>query len=172
MSSRFLCVPTLGLFLMGSLSLLAAPTKEEKDVDKYSKMLKTGKKPEDKVNALKELCRLGTIQVDLTKPVVPEIIKALDDKDEKVRAEAATTIGHIDPENKKEIVEKLRKMLKDDKEPETVKLGIAEGLSAMGGDAMGALPELRELNEKANAKKKNSGRPYQMAIQAITGRKK
>src|SRR6516162_3347463 len=116
MSTRLLCLSTLGFFLLGSMSLLAAPTKEEKDVDKYSKMLKTGKKPEEKVNALKELCRLGQIQVSLTKPIVPEIIKALDDKDEKVRAEAATTIGHIEPENKKEVIEKLRKMLKDEKE--------------------------------------------------------
>jgi HEAT repeat protein len=172
MSTRLLCLSTLGFFLLGSMSLLAAPTKEEKDVDKYSKMLKTGKKPEEKVNALKELCRLGTIQVSLTKAVVPEIIKALDDKDEKVRAEAATTIGHIEPENKKEVIEKLRKMLKDEKEPEVVKHGIAEGLSAMASDAKDALPELRELNEKAMAKKKNGDRTYQMAIQAISGRKK
>ena len=63
-------------------------------------------------------------------------------------------------------------MLKDDKEPQAVKHGIAEGLSAMGGDAKDALPELRDLNEKANAKKKNADRTYQMAIQAISGRKK
>ena len=59
MSSRFLCVTTLGLFLFGSMSLLAAPTKEEKDVDKYSKMLKSGKKPEDKVNAAQGTLSLG-----------------------------------------------------------------------------------------------------------------
>ena len=54
-------------------------------------------------------------------------------------------IGKIDPENKTEVVEKLRKMLKDEKEAEAVKHGVADGLAAMGGEAKDALPDLRDL---------------------------
>lgn len=165
MSTRRLATLTLGLFLLSGMTLLAAPTKEEKDVEKYSKLLKSAKDPKDKVTALKELGRLGQIQVSLTKPVVPDIIKALDDKDDKVRAEAALTIGKVDPEEKKDVVEKLTKILKDEKETEVVKHGAAEGLSAMGPDAKEAVPVLRELAGKA----KKGDRIYQMAIQTING---
>jgi HEAT repeat protein len=159
----------LGAILFSGITLLsAAPTKQEKEVEKYSKLLKTSKDPSDKVTALKELGRLGAIQVSLTKPVVPDIIKALDDKDPKVRAEAGHTIGRIDPENKKEVIEKLIKMLKNEKEELAVKHGVAEGLAAMGPDASDAVPALRDAAAKADKKDRN----FQMAIQAITGRKK
>ena len=59
-------------------------------------------------------------------------------------------------------------LLKDEKEPEAVKHAVAEGLSEMGPDAKEAVPTLRDLNGKA----KKGDRTYQMAIQAITGRKK
>ena len=167
MFSRRIGTITLGLFLMGGISLLAAPTKEEKEVDKYSKMLKSGKE-KDKVTALKELGRLGAIQVNLTKPLVPEIVAALDDKDEKVRAQAALTIGVIDPEKRDEVVEKLIKMLKDEKEVETVKHAVADGLASMGSGAKEAVPALNDLASKAGKK----DRVYKMAVQTINGKRK
>jgi HEAT repeat protein len=168
MSTQRLASITLGLFLAGSMTLLAAPTKEEKEVEKYTKMLKNAKDAKDKVTALKELGRLGQIQVSLTKSVAPEIFKALDDKDSGVRAAAAHSIGKIDPEKKDEVVEKLIKMLKEEK-VETVKTSVAEGLAAMGPDAKDALPALREAMTNAG---KKGGREYQMAIQSISGKKK
>jgi len=167
MSSRRIGSIALGLFLMGGITLSAAPTKEEKDVEKYAKQLKSGKNAKEKVAALKELGRLGQIQVTLTTAVIPDIIKALDDKDDGVRAAAAHTIGLV-AEDKKEAVEKLTKMLKDEKEPEMVKHGVADGLAAMGPGAKEALPALREVAGKA----KKGDRTYQMAIQSINGTKK
>lgn len=170
MSSRRIASLTLGLFLVGGITLLAAPTKDEKEAEKYTKMLKSAKDAKEKVTALKELGKLGAIQVTLTRPATPDILKALDDKDAKVRAQAAHTIGLIDPEKEdKEIaIKKLIGMLKDEKE-EPVKLGAAEGLAAMGPSASDAIPALREAMAKAG---KKGGREYQMAIGAITGKKK
>jgi hypothetical protein len=167
MFSRFVWSVVLGLFLTSGLTLLAAPTKEERDAEKYSKMLKNAKDGKEKISALKELGRLGQIQVSLTKDAVPYIMKVLDDKDDKVRAEAAHTLGKIDVEQKKELVMKFTKMLKDEKETDVVKHGIADGLAAMGSDAMEAVPALRELEAKA----KKGDRTYRTAIQAITKKK-
>lgn len=170
MTNRRVGIFTSGLLLLFGVTALAAPTKEEREVEKYTNMLKNAKEPTEKATALKELGRLGAIQVSLTKPAVPYIMKALDDKEPKVRAEAAHTIGKIDPEKeiKKNAIEKLIKMLKDEKE-ESVKVGVAEGLGAMGPDAMDAAPALRDAIAKAG---KKGGREYQMALLAITGKKK
>src|SRR5438128_187054 len=129
MSSRRIASLTCGLFLLGGITLLAAPTKEEADAAKFAAQLKSSSKPADKVMALKELGRLGAISTGLTKDAVPDIIKALDDKDAKVRTQAAHTIGLIDPPNKSEIVAKLTKMLKEEKD-EPVREGVAQGLGA------------------------------------------
>ncbi len=164
----------LALLIVGSFSLFlvrpanAAPTKEEVEVSKYSNMLKVAKTPKDRITALKELGRLGAIQVSLVRPLMPEIVKCLDNSDAKVRAEAAITVGKCDPDKKEEIVKKLVKMLKDDKE-EVVKHGAAEGLAAMGPDSKEAVPALREEMKKAG---KKGGRVYQNALMSITGRKK
>jgi HEAT repeat protein len=168
MSSRRIATITLGFFLFGSITLLAAPTREEDDANRYTKMLKTSAKPADKINALKELARLGQISSSLTKTAQTDIIKALDDKDSKVRAEAAHTIGQIDPENKMEVVSKLIQMLKSEKD-EPVREGAAMGLGAMGSDAKDAVSALREAKEKAG---KKDGRIYQTALQSIIGKKK
>jgi HEAT repeat protein len=159
----------LGALLFGSIALLtAAPTKEEREVEKYTKQLRTGKDAKEKAAALKELGRLGAIQTSLTKPVVPDILKALDDKDAGVRGEAAHTLGRIDPENKKPVVEKLIKMIKEDKD-EAARRGAAAGLGAMGPDARDAAETLREAMAKAG---KKDAAPYQAALLSITGRKK
>lgn len=169
MSTRRLCSLVLGLFLFGTMTLLtAAPTKEEKEVEKHTQTLKSGKNAKEKVEALKELGRLGAIQVSLTTPAVPEIMKALDDKEATVRAAAAYTIGKIDPEDKKAVVEKLTKMLKEDKS-ETAKEGAANGLGAIGPEARSAAPALREAMAKAG---KKGGQAYQRALLSITGKKK
>jgi len=167
MAMRRILSLTMGLFLMGGITLLAAPTKEEADAEKYTKMLKSSKDAKDRALAVKELGRLGRIATSLAKPAVPDIIKALDDSDAKVRAEAAHAIGMIDPEKKKEVVEKLIKILKDDKE-ETVKRSAAMGLGAMGADAKDSVSALRDAAAKAG---KKDAQAYQNAIMTITGKK-
>ena len=78
-----------------------APTKEQEEVAKNIKKLKTSKDAKGKVEALKELGRLGAIQVLLTRPIVPEIVRMLDDKDGSVRGEAAHTLGRSNPKTRK-----------------------------------------------------------------------
>ncbi len=168
MSSKRIASLTLGFFLLGGITLLAAPTRQEADAAKYSAMLKSTSKAGDKVSALTELGRLGQVSASLTKNAVPDIMKALDDKDAKVRAQAAHTIGLVDPENKSEVVSKLTKMLKEEKD-EPVKEGAAMGLGAMGADAKDAVGALREAQAKAG---KKGSRAFQNAIMAITGKKK
>lgn len=168
MTSKRIASLTLGLFLLGSITLLAAPTREEADAAKYAAQLKSTSKTGDKVTALKELGRLGQISTTLAKNSIPDIMKSLDDKDAKVRAQAAHTIGLVDPENKSEVISKLTKMLKEEKD-EPVKEGAAMGLGAMGSDAKDAIGALREAQAKAG---KKGSRAYQNAIMAITGKKK
>jgi hypothetical protein len=74
----------------------------------------------------------------------------------------------VDPENRSEVVSKLTKMLKEEKE-EAVRQGVAMGVGAMGSDAKDAVGALREAQAKAG---KKDARTYQMAIQSITGKKK
>ncbi|MCE9533137.1 MAG: HEAT repeat domain-containing protein [Planctomycetes bacterium] len=167
MSSRRLHTITLGIFLLGGITLVAAPTRDEVEAEKCIKMLKTSKDAKDKIFALKELGRLGAISTSLAKPAVEDIIKALDDKDPKVKAAAAHAIGKIDPTNKKQVVDKLIQILKEEKD-ESVKQGAALGLGAMGPDAKDAVPAIREAMAKAP---KNDARQYQAALMAITGRK-
>lgn len=155
----------VGILFAWAITVSAAPTKEEEDVAKYAKILKTSTNVKDRVTALKELGRLGAIQVDLTKSVIPEIVKALDDKDPKVRGEAAHTLGRCDPEDKKPIVEKMTKMLKEEKD-ETVKVSVTQGLAAMGKASSSALPTLREI---AKAADKKSAKFYKEAISTISG---
>ena len=166
MNSRLMTF-TMALFLCGGITWLSAATKEETDAAKYTALLKKSSNPKEKLTALKELGHLGQISSGLAKPAIPEIMTALDDKDAKVRAEAAHTIGMIDAENKAEIVIKLVKMLNDEKD-ETVRRGVAMGLGAMGSDAKDAVSALREARTKAD---KKDARTYQMALQQITGKK-
>ena len=99
---------------------------------------------------------------------MPDIVKALDDKDPKVRAEAAHTLGAIDPEDKATVVSKLVKMLKDEKDL-VVKEGAALGLGAMGSAAKDALGPLRDAQKAAD---KKDAKTYQAAIMSITGKTK
>lgn len=168
MSSRRIASLSLSLLLLGGITLLAAPTKEEVEVVKYAKVLKSGGSTKEKVTALKELGRLGHISTSLTRNIVPDIVSALDDKDAKVRAEAAHTVGLIDPAKKSEIVAKLVKMLKEEKD-ESVKQGAAMGLGAMGPDAKDAIMALREAQQNAT---KNDAKTFQAALMQITGKKK
>ncbi len=156
----------LGVILFGGITILAAPTKEQEEVAKNIKKLKTSKDAKGKVEALKELGRLGAIQVLLTRPIVPEIVRMLDDKDGSVRGEAAHTLGKIEPEDKEKIVEKMAKMVKEEKE-EAVRMNVIQGLAAMGSDAKAAIPAIKEMMDKADKKQKKM---YKTAINTINGK--
>src|SRR5581483_5788167 len=93
--------------------------------------------------ALQELGKLGALQRSLVTDALPEIYKALEDKDAGIRAAAATCLGQCD-EPADKAMPALLKLLKDDKE-ESVKIGAARGLANMGPGAKEAVPALQEI---------------------------
>ncbi len=145
----------------------------EKDdlAKKYTEELRKSKDVKVRVNALQELGNLAQIKKSLAKDAMPDIYKALEDKDAGVRAAAAEALGKTDPEYK-DAGAVLVKLLKDDKE-ESVKIGAAKGLAAMGATAKDALPALREIANANKADKKSKlGAAVKTAVTSISGAKK
>ncbi len=174
-STRFVKAMCAVVLFNGSLylSLKEEAIAGEKDdlAKKYTEDLRKSKDAKVRVTALQELGSLAQIKKSLAKDALPDIYKALEDKDAGVRAAAAETLGKADePYEKAGSV--LVKLLKDDKE-EGVKIGAAKGLAAMGTSAKDSLPALREI-QKANAgdKKSKLGAAVKTAITSISGAKK
>lgn len=143
-----------------------AAASDESDAERYTKDLKKGKDAKVKVTALLELGKLASVRKSLVTPALPDIYKALEDKDASIRAAAAQCLGSCDEPSDK-TVPLLVKMLKEEKE-DSVKIGVAKGLASIGSDAKSALPTLREIaNDKAS---KVSG-TAKMAVKAIAGKK-
>ncbi len=136
------------------------------DARRYTEELKKSKDAKAKVTALQELGKLASIQKGLVADALPDIYKALDDKDASIRAAAAHCIGQCD-EPADKVVPLLTKLLKDDKD-NGVKMGAARGLASMGSEAKAALPALREL---AADKKSPVGKVAVQAVKAIAGKK-
>ena len=87
--------------------------------------------------------------------------------DAKVRAEAAITLGAIDPEDK-EAVTTLIEVLKDEKTDKGVRAACATGLGSMGAKSKEALPLLREVAKMAKKDKdKKLGKAAGGAAKAI-----
>jgi HEAT repeat protein len=139
------------------------------EAKRYHDDLRTGKTVKTKVTALEELGKLAAVQKSLVTDALPDIYKALDDKDAKIRAAAATCLGQCDEPIDK-AVPLLMKMLKNDKEDESVRIGAARGLASIGPSAKEALPTLNML-VKAD-KKSQLGKAAIQAAKAIKGEKK
>jgi len=134
----------------------------EADAKKYTEDLKKGKDAKVKIAALQELGKLAVIQKNLVADALPDIYKALEDKDAGIRAAAALCLGRCDEPTDK-AVPLLVKMLKEDKE-DSVKIGAANGLASIGPAAKAALPALGEL---AGDKKSPVGKAAKAAVKAI-----
>ena len=155
------------LYLCLSQELIAAD--KEAEAKKYAEELKKGKDTKAKVTALQELGKLGQIQKSLVEPAIPDIYKALDDKDAGIRAAAAYCLGLCDPPADMALPP-LRKLLKEDKE-DSVKIGAAKGLAAMGENAKEAVPDLKAIMKDAD-KKSPLFKAAQGALKSINGAKK
>lgn len=170
---RGLRIASLGLLafalvaLVASDSLVAASKAE--DAKKYTEQLKSAKDPKKKAEALEELGKLGQIMKSLVTSAVPEIVKALGDKEASVRKAAAVAYGKVDPDPK-DAVPALVKLLKEDKD-EGVKIAAAQGLAAMGDKAKDAMPELRAI-QKSEDKKSKLAKAAQDAMRSINPKKK
>jgi HEAT repeat protein len=151
------------LFVCVSMDLIAADREEE--ARKYAEDLRRGKTAKVKITALQELGNLAAIQKSLVTPALPDIYKALEDKDAGIRAAAAHCLGQCDEPVEKS-VPLLMKMLKDEKEDEAVRIGAARGLASMGPSAKDALPTLGMIAKNAD-KKSKLGKEVKQAAKAI-----
>jgi HEAT repeat protein len=144
----------------------AAASEREEEARKYTEQLRKGKDARSRITALQELGTLAQIKKSLIAPALPDIYKAVEDKDPGVRAAAAETLGKADEPVEKS-VPLLIKMLKEDKD-DSVKIGAARGLSAMGNSAKEALPTLRQIVKSTSSDKKSKlGKAAKNAVKAI-----
>jgi HEAT repeat protein len=139
------------------------------EAKKYTAELKGAKDAKTKVTALTELGKLGAIMKGLTEDAMPDILKAMEDKDATVRSAAAQCLGKCDPDPDK-AVPALVKMLTDDKN-EDAKIGAAKGLAAMGASAKAAADDLRKVIKDAD-KKSALGKQANIALKSINGKAK
>ena len=138
-----------------------------KDAEKYVKELRTTKDNKAKATALTEIGKIGQIQKSLISSAIPDMMKALEDKDPGVRAAAAKAIGMVDPDPK-ETVPVLVKLMKEDKD-ESVKLAAVQGLAAMGEGAKDASKDLRTLIK--SEEKSKLARAAKEALKSINPKK-
>ncbi len=152
MNSRF--AKALGIVALFNGLLFLSTTPEalagnEEDAKKWAMDLKS-KDTKARVVALQGLGRLAAIMKSYVTGALPDIYKALGDKDASIRAAAAQCIGACD-EPPEKVVPELVKLLKDDKD-EGVKLGAVKGLASMGSGAKTAVPTLRTLSGDKTSK--------------------
>lgn len=146
----------------------AAAQVKVKDAQKHIDTLRSTKDAKAKAAALTELGKIGQIQKSLVSSAVPDMMKALEDKDAGVRAAAAKAVGMIDPDPK-EAVPALVKLMKQDKD-ESVKLAAIQGLAAMGEAAKEATGDLRAVVK--DDMKGKLGRAAKDALKTINPKKK
>jgi HEAT repeat protein len=161
-----------GLFGLALADGLAAADKAE-EAKKYHEQLKATREAKKKVEALEELGKLGQIMTSLAEPALPDMVKALADKDAGVRRAAAEAIGKCDPDPK-DVVPALTKLLREDKD-EKVKVAAARGLGYMGESAKAATKDLREVQKAGRTKDGKQtplGRAAGEALRSINGKKK
>ena len=148
-----------------SLSPDVASANNEEDAKKYAMDLRKGKDAKTKVAALNELGKLAVLQKSLVADALPDIYKALEDKDASIRGAAAQCLGACDEPIDKAIPA-LLKILKDDKD-DAARIGATRGLASMGTGAKSAVPTLREL---AADKTSKVGKAAKTALKAITAK--
>ena len=173
-------MPIKRLFKAGVLFLLVAgaigvgapmivAASKEADAKKATEDLKKSKDAKVKIAALEKLGELGQIQYSYVEPALPEMIRALEDKDTGVRAAAAKAVGQAGSEDPG-TVPALVKMLKGDKE-ESVKIAAAEGLGLLGSKARESVNDLRSAAKDAD-KKGKLAKAIQTSLKSINGTKK
>ena len=156
-----------GFIGIGAPMIVAAS--KEADAKKATADLKNTKDAKVKIAALEKLGELGQIQYSYVQPALPEMLKALDDKDAGVRAAAAKAVGQAGSEDPG-TVPALVKLLKGDKE-ESVKIAAAEGLGLLGALAKDSVNDLRAAAKDAD-KKGKLAKAIGTSLKSINGSKK
>ena len=169
-SARFMKAMAAVVLFNGVLFLCvreaALAGEKEDDAKKYTEQLRKGKDAKSKIEALKSLGELAQIKKPLITPALPDVYKAIEDKDPGVRAAAAETLGKADEPYEK-VGDILVKLIKEDKD-EGVKIGAMKGLAVMGTNAKDALGT---INEFTKDRKSTLGKAALAAKTAIQGKK-
>ena len=174
-AARFMKAMAFVALFNGALYLCvreeAIAGEKEDEAKKYTEQLRKGKDAKSKITALHELGNLAQIKTSLVADALPDVYKAVEDKDAGVRAAAAEALGKADePYNK--AGEILVKLIKEDKD-EAVKISAIRGLTVMGQNAKDALPTIRDVvKDTAGDKKSKLGQAAKDALKAIGGGKK
>lgn len=172
-ATRFVRALALVALFNGALYLCvreeAIAGEKEEEAKRYTEQLRKSKDAKAKVTALQELGRLAQIKKGLITDALPDVYKAIEDKDASVRAAAAEALGKADEPYDK-AGELLVKLLKDDKD-DAVKIGALKGLTVMGSNAKNALPTIRDVAKSAE-KKSKLATTATAAVKAIGGGKK
>lgn len=147
-------VLSFGLFAILALDSADAGSKAA-EAKKAIADLAAASTPKAKAAALDELGKIAQVQKSLVAAALPDIKKALADKDAIVRKAAAQAYGRCDPDAK-EAVPLLTKMLKEETDDD-VKIGVANGLAAMGPNASAAAPAVRDALRAEREKNKGAG---------------
>ena len=171
---RLVVLGLIGMFLATAyVSELTAQVPNKADMPKFIATAKDAKKDsKERIAALKNIGRLGRLKASYAKDAVePLIMLVKKEEDSRVRAEAAITLGAIDPEEK-EAVSTLIEVLKDEKNDSGVRAAAATGLGSMGAKSKEALPLLREVAKASKKKDKKLGKAAGGAAKAIQGQVK
>jgi HEAT repeat protein len=146
---RFVAL-TVGCLLLSTGFVPAQGSKKE-EATKAIKSLKD-KDEKSRISACKTLAEIGKLKASYAKDAVePLTTMVRKDDNAKVRAEAASTLGVIDPEEYKKVVEALSEAVKEDKD-DAVHQAAITALGSLGGKAKDALPVLMEEKEKFDKK--------------------
>jgi HEAT repeat protein len=142
---RFVAL-TVGCLLLGTGIVQAQGSKKE-EAAKAVKSLKD-KDEKSRISACQKLADIGKLKAAYAKDAV-EPLTSLVRKDDsaKVRAEAANTLGVIDPEEYKPVIEALAEAVKEDKDNGVHQAAIT-ALGSLGGKSKDALPVLVEEQDK------------------------
>ena len=169
---RYLKAGVLFLLIAGFVGFGApfiVAASKESDAKKATEDLKKSKDVKVKIAALEKLGELGQIQYSYAQPAIPDMLKALEDKDAGVRAAAAKAVGQASSEDP-DTVPALVKLLKGDKE-ESVKIAAAEGLGLLGAKAKDSVNDLRAAAKDAD-KKSKLAKAITTSLKSINGSKK
>ena len=144
-----------------------SPAEREEEAKKYTEDLRKGKDTKSKITALKELGNLAQIKKSLVDRALPDVYKAIEDKDAGVRAAAAQASGKGD-----EPFDKAGRPREDDQGRqgrESVKIGAARGLAVMGRARRRRCRRSASTIVKNSDKKSKLGKAAKDALKAIGG---
>lgn len=160
----------IGLFLGAAyLGELTAQAPNKAEMPKFIATAADAKKDaKERLAALRNIARIGRLRASYAKDAVdPLILLVQKEPDAKVRAEAALSLGAIDPENKEAVVT-LIAVLKDEKTEKGVRTACITALGTMGAKSKDAIPALKEVQALAKKDKdKKLGKAAKGALKSI-----